>query len=462
MFEDKEETVKLGESDDESSEETAKTRIHTIPDVFYGGKDPNIYEEKEKAKQEVIEQIKLEQSSGDEESEKEVANGLSTRKKLLIGGGVFLFVLAASGVSVGFYFGTFPSLSSMFAVSGEKKEQNQRQQQKNQPQNQEQTQQNQNQQQEQNNEETNVQADSQPDEQATTTATTTESNNTTTTSTEPNKPTNTKLTAQPLEFPNILLSDSVDIDSDELTDKEETVFNTDSGRWDTDGDGYYDGQEIKNLYNPSAESPTELIKSDSVSNYQNPRWNYQIYYPNSWEQSAVTDDYKQVLFSSITGDYIELRVEEKGSDESFNDWFAQRVEGQDRSELQEFTNEFDITGYRRRDKLVAYFPVEQSIYILIYNPGTTDSIPFRHVMNMMTQSFRPPESSAQLDNQNVIPSAPTSTSSNNTTTTNTTSTSTNTTTNNTTTNTSTGATTPTVTSSQTTTANTTTQTTTSS
>ena len=60
---------------------------------------------------------------------------------------------------------------------------------------------------------------------------------------------------QPLQFPMILLMNSSDIDSDSLTDLEEELFGIDSGTWDTDGDGYYDGQEVFNLYNPAGVAP---------------------------------------------------------------------------------------------------------------------------------------------------------------------------------------------------------------
>ena len=62
---------------------------------------------------------------------------------------------------------------------------------------------------------------------------------TTTTSTVPaepiEEPEESKTT---LDFPRMIFSKASDIDADKLTDIEEELFGTDSGTWDTDGDGY--------------------------------------------------------------------------------------------------------------------------------------------------------------------------------------------------------------------------------
>jgi len=44
--------------------------------------------------------------------------------------------------------------------------------------------------------------------------------------------------------------EGVDSDQDGLPDEKEPMYGTDPGNPDTDGDGYLDGEEIKNGYNP--------------------------------------------------------------------------------------------------------------------------------------------------------------------------------------------------------------------
>jgi hypothetical protein len=55
------------------------------------------------------------------------------------------------------------------------------------------------------------------------------------------EPVVTSTSTRPLTFPMVLLRDSTDMDADSLTDSEEELLKTDSGIWDTDKDGYYDG-----------------------------------------------------------------------------------------------------------------------------------------------------------------------------------------------------------------------------
>lgn len=212
------------------------------------------------------------------------------------------------------------------------------------------------------------------------------------------------LEEQPISFSRILLTDSSDIDSDSLTDLEEELLGTDSGVWDTDEDGYYDGQEIFNLYNPKGFAPVKLIDSGLVREYINPRWQYRVYYPIGWEEASVDEIGDQVIFSSITGDFIEIRALKNEQSDPFITWFANNIEGQRYSDLVPFTNRFDIGGLKRKDNLVAYFTGDNVIYVMIYNPASgAQDIPFRHIMQIMYQSFRLGKVFIELPEQSVLP-----------------------------------------------------------
>ncbi|MBI4427130.1 MAG: hypothetical protein HY569_01435 [Candidatus Magasanikbacteria bacterium] len=217
------------------------------------------------------------------------------------------------------------------------------------------------------------------------------------------------LVGQTLQFPTILLANSADIDSDSITDLEEEVFGTDSGTWDTDGDGYYDGQELFNLYNPAGIAPMKLIDSGLAKEYVNPAWQYRVFYPAQWQVGEVDDEKKAVLFSAITGDYVEIFVSPKNFGETFEDWFAREAVGQNYADLQPFVNRFQEGGWKRTDDLTAYFITDSVVFALVYNPGVTDSIPFRHIMQMMVQSFRPGKTSVVVPEQTVLPTVSTST-----------------------------------------------------
>lgn len=219
---------------------------------------------------------------------------------------------------------------------------------------------------------------------------------------EPITPTSTQ--ARPLTFPRVLLQDSVDLDMDSLTDSEEEIFNTDTGVWDTDTDGYNDGQEVFNLYNPTGFAPVKLVDSGLVREYINPTWKYRVYYPSAWESASVDSSNDHVLFSSISGDYIEVRAIKNDTSDPFNVWFAKNISGQQIDDLTVVNNRFEVEFRKRNDSLVAYFVGNKVIFAVIYQPsGNASSVPFRHIMQMVYQSFRLSDINIELPEQKVLP-----------------------------------------------------------
>jgi len=221
-------------------------------------------------------------------------------------------------------------------------------------------------------------------------------------------PTTTEPVVEPekkvgLEFPSMFLADGADMDSDSLTDLEEEMLGLDSGVWDTDGDGYCDGLEVFNLYNPKGIAPMKIIDSGLVKEYVNPIWGYRVYYPTGWAAASVDENANQVLFSALSGDYIEIWSEEMQAGEDFTDWFSRQAKGQLYSDLQTFTNRFKEEGLRRKDDLVAYFVTNNKVYVLVYHPGVTGDISFRHMFVIMEQSFRPSKTSVVIPEQEILP-----------------------------------------------------------
>jgi len=217
-------------------------------------------------------------------------------------------------------------------------------------------------------------------------------------------PTSTPI--QVLLFPNNIFLTSDDVDSDELTDGEEEIFQTDSGAWDTDLDGYYDGQEVANLYNPTGTAPEKIIDSGLVREYVNPTWQYRVYYPATWKVDAVDSDANQVLVSTITGEYIEIYALEKSAVETFISWFAKRATGQKYSDLIPLKNRFQVDGVQRKDGLVGYFHRDTVVFVVIYHNGTEKRIVYPHVIRMMLQSFRPVRTLIDIPDQVLLPEAP--------------------------------------------------------
>ncbi|HAT03761.1 MAG TPA: hypothetical protein DCS29_03245 [Candidatus Magasanikbacteria bacterium] len=353
-----------------SSEGELSAVILTIPDIFYGGQDPTIYHTQEKVGLHSNNDMS---TSAQVDTKKIIPHKTSifSGKKVWIIGSIFLVV--AVGIISWYYIAQYRGAQQMLA-------------QKNQTNTTRQTQQ------------TSTTTTREIIPTATSTVTVTSSNELPPATSTPS------LVSAFFEFPTSVSIDTADLDSDSLTDIEEELFGIDSGTWDTDQDGYYDGQEIFNLYNPKGFAPVKLIDSGLVREYINPL-GYRIYYPFFWQEGDVDPQERQVLFSAISGDYIEVRVSQKEQNQSFVQWFGRNAEGQRYADLVEFENRFKQKGYRRKDSLVAYFDSDTYVYICIYHPKDRGPIAFRHVMQMMYQSFRIQKTDIDIPDQAPLPDA---------------------------------------------------------
>ncbi len=191
-----------------------------------------------------------------------------------------------------------------------------------------------------------------------------------------------------LDLPSPLIGDSQDTDHDGMTDAEEELFHTDPNVPDTDNDRYTDAHEVFNLYNPAGKEPQKIIDSGLVKDWENPLFGYQIYYPLNWAIGNVNSDYRDVLFSSITGEYIEIRVIDKNPDETFESWLATAAPSERLSDIVPFESVFKVKGKRRNDYLVYYFEDKKYWYVISYHTTNSPVANYRLVAKMLARSFR--------------------------------------------------------------------------
>ncbi|MEK7084560.1 MAG: hypothetical protein AAB932_04965 [Patescibacteria group bacterium] len=355
--------------------------ISVIPEVFYGGKDPLIYHPEKEASSALL--TKKTEKRGSEQKNKpprSPSGGLFKKKWVWITTGSIVFVLAIAGISWYYIQDAKNQLLARVPVQEETEPI------------------------------TPSPTSSRPGRIATSSPSTPPIATTTiaaTTTPPPVSPTSSLTSGtQRIQFPRTAFLNSPDLDNDELTDVEEELFGTDSGAWDTDSDGYYDGQEVANLYNPKGTAPIRIIDSGLIREYQNPVFGYRVYYPLSWEAAAVDSGAETVLISAAEGDYLAFHAIRKQAGESFQAWFGRVAIGERFTNLRPFTNRFAQAGYMRNDGLVAYVEDADAVFVIIYQPGPAPSIPYRHVMQMAVASFRVAKSNGELPTQPIIPPAP--------------------------------------------------------
>lgn len=206
-----------------------------------------------------------------------------------------------------------------------------------------------------------------------------------------------------LILPHLSYAPAKDSDADTLTNLEEEIFSTDPEVYDTDLDGYYDGQEVANLYNPKGIAPQKIIDSGLVREYINPTYQYRFYYPSAWRVDPVMNDFQDVLLSADSGDYMEIRVFPKDEGMSFASWFASNLPGENFTAFAPFQNRFQVTGYRRSDNQVGFFETPKFIYSVVYFYGEQEKNVFPHIMNVLLQSFRTSKTSIEIPVQVILP-----------------------------------------------------------
>ncbi|PIR76794.1 MAG: hypothetical protein COU32_00070 [Candidatus Magasanikbacteria bacterium CG10_big_fil_rev_8_21_14_0_10_42_10] len=356
-------------------------QIHTIPDIFYGGNDPVIYhteshEGKRSESHNGIQKKKLVAST--RQSSSSGSTWISSHKRLLVWIGAGLILVAVTAFASWYYVQQAKQQVTPTQIVSSKKD-------------------------------TNFSTIS----TAVTTPINTEliqpvtTPSSTTSTLDETQQDIAKIQAiDPVSFPRILLASSQDTDADQLTDEEEVIFKTNPDVWDTDKDGYYDGQEILNLFNPSGFAPVKLIDSGLVNEYVSPIWQYRVYYPVSWQIGTVDTEGRQVLVSTISGDYVEIRIFDRMIGQSFQDWFALNIAGEKFQDIQQIINRFKETAFLRRDGLVGYFLSPKTVTVFIYHPGITGAVSYRSVMRMMIESFRQTSNVVDLPAQQALPTPP--------------------------------------------------------
>jgi len=180
---------------------------------------------------------------------------------------------------------------------------------------------------------------------------------------------------------------STDTDEDDLTDREESLFNTESNNFDTDGDNFSDGSEVVNLYDPLNMESALLKDSDSIDTYSNENYKYTVLYPASWLVRGTDMSELEVVFTSENNEFVSVWVEENPQELELKDWYQAQAPNVDPQDLVEFRNKQGIVGLKSPDGFTVYFTRDEFVYIMHYNIGLKTEADYPSVYKMMIESF---------------------------------------------------------------------------
>lgn len=179
---------------------------------------------------------------------------------------------------------------------------------------------------------------------------------------------------------------NLDSDKDGLSDKEEALFLTDKLLQDTDGDGYLDGLEVVNVYDPFIVTPAKLTDGgDAVKSYNETR--YSLLYPKLWKVSVSAEG--KVVFDAGDGEFIELLISPNSDSLAIADWYKAQTLGDMAAELNEMFNKNNLRVLKVNNTV--YVNDYNYVYVLTYNPinyeAGTSVENYSAVFSMMWQSL---------------------------------------------------------------------------
>lgn len=181
------------------------------------------------------------------------------------------------------------------------------------------------------------------------------------------------------------LTPALDSDNDGLTDTEEILLGTATSTPDTDSDGYLDGAEILNLYDPA--SAGELAVNPGIALYENKTFNYSVLYPKVWQTSANGGD-DSMMFKSADNQFFQIIVQPNTAKQTLDDWYMDQL-GVTTVNESDRVSGADWQGIKSSDGLTLYLmdANQKNIFTLAYNPGESNLLEYINIFNLMIKSF---------------------------------------------------------------------------
>jgi hypothetical protein len=115
-----------------------------------------------------------------------------------------------------------------------------------------------------------------------------------------------------------------DVDGDSLTAAEEQLWGTNPTFADTDGDGFFDGQEILGGFSPLRQNE-RLAVGTEISVQSIPEQGYTITYPIGLLFRRVDDAGAGVILTTSTGEYFEITAQANAAGLTAAQWY-QRID----------------------------------------------------------------------------------------------------------------------------------------
>lgn len=184
----------------------------------------------------------------------------------------------------------------------------------------------------------------------------------------------------------VRVPDSKDSDRDGLTDVEELLYGTGRDTPDSDLDSFSDGVELVSGYSPRG--PGKLADTNLVKSYIHTSFGYSLLYPTTWTAAPNPQSTNGIIFSTDTGEFINVDVESNLAKLSARDWYLKVSPGVDTRSISSIQNTSkSLEGVLTLDGQTAYYTSGDKAYIISYNTNLLTAANFRKTFEMTYKSF---------------------------------------------------------------------------
>jgi len=178
----------------------------------------------------------------------------------------------------------------------------------------------------------------------------------------------------------------LDSDSDGLTDLEETLFGTDIRNPDTDSDGFLDGNEVYNLYNPDGKAPAKLENSSQVKKIEG-SIGWQMLIPASWTTQDANADGSKITIVTGHGEIFKLAVNDNPNHQTVIEWYLANHPDANRDQILKYRSKHGYDGIIGADQLTTFIPWGDKIFAFTYDLDGQSFINYRTTYYMMLNSL---------------------------------------------------------------------------
>ncbi len=180
---------------------------------------------------------------------------------------------------------------------------------------------------------------------------------------------------------------AADVDADGLTAREETLFRTSETQPDSDADGYLDGHEVINLYNPAGTAPEKLEAAGLATTFRNGLFGYEFLYPSGWKQESADSGGREVVFRTETTEVVRVSAMDNPNGLMLPEWY-QTYAKEASPVLREIVSKNGSRGLATPNGFNVFFGEKNTAFVLKYDTGTEAAVNFPRAFELLQISWR--------------------------------------------------------------------------